>query len=192
MFQFILTLLFIIGIIIVNGDLNLLQRVVGAMNTFTVSFFGHREIERPFVIEQRLETVITDLIKTKDYIEFLVGRDGEFDQLASSTVRSVAKRLEYGNTALVLVLPYMRAEYRDNEESYHRYYDEVEICEESATAYPAAAFKKRNRAMVDRCDLVICCVERKEGGAYSTMRYAERSGKNILNLAVDKNFSDKM
>lgn len=162
------------------------------MNTFTVSFFGHREIERPFVVEQRLETVITDLIKTKDYIEFLVGRDGEFDQLASSTVRRVTKRLEYGNTALVLVLPYMRAEYRDNEESYHRYYDEVEICEESATAYPAGAFKKRNRAMVDRCDLVICCVERKEGGAYSTMRYAERSGRNILNLADDKLFSDKM
>ena len=46
--------------------------------------------------------------------------------------------------------------------------------------------------MVDRSDLVICCVERKEGGAYSTIRYAERSGKSILNLADDKNFSDKM
>ena len=162
------------------------------MNTFTVSFFGHREIERPFVIEQRLEAVITDLMKKKEYIEFFVGRDGEFDQLASSTVCRVAKRLEYGNTALVLVLPYMRAEYRDNEDSFHKYYDEVVICEESAAAYSAAAFKKRNRVMVDRSDLVICCVERKEGGAYSTIRYAERSGKSILNLADDKNFSDKM
>ncbi|MBQ3842333.1 MAG: hypothetical protein II820_06560 [Ruminiclostridium sp.] len=162
------------------------------MNTLTVSFFGHREIEHPFEIEKRLESVVTDLIKKKDYIEFLVGRDGEFDQLASSTIRRVAKRLEYGNTALVLVLPYMRAEYRDNEDRFHEYYDEVEICEESATAYPAAAFKKRNRSMVDRSDLIICCVERKEGGAYSTMRYAERSGKEILNLADDKLFSDKM
>lgn len=40
------------------------------MNTFTVSFFGHREIERPFGIEKRLESVVTDLIKKKDYIEF--------------------------------------------------------------------------------------------------------------------------
>lgn len=162
------------------------------MNIYTVSFFGHREMEHPFEIEKRLEAVITNLINKKDYIEFLVGRDGEFDQLASSTVCRVAKRLEYGNTALVLVLPYMRAEYRDNEDSFHEYYDEVEICGKSATAYPAAAFKKRNRSMVDRSDLVICCVERKEGGAYSTMRYAERSGKEILNLADDKLFSDKM
>ncbi len=58
--------------------------------------------------------------------------------------------------------------------------------------YPAAAFKKRNRSMVDRSDLVICCVDRKEGGAYSTMSYAECSGKEILNLADDKLFSDKM
>lgn len=112
------------------------------MNIYTVSFFGHREIDCPIVIEKRLEAVITDLIKDKEYVEFLVGRDGEFDQLASSTVRRVTKRLEYGNTALVLILPYMRAEYRDNEESFHRYYDAVEICEESASAYPAAAFKK--------------------------------------------------
>ncbi len=162
------------------------------MNTYTVSFFGHREIDRPFVIEKRLEAVIADLIKSKEYVEFLVGRDGEFDQLVSSTVRRVTKRLEYGNTSLVLVLPYMRAEYRDNEESFHRYYDAVEICEESASAYPAAAFKKRNRSMVDRSDLIIYCVERKEGGAYSTMQYAERSCKNILNLADDRLFSDKM
>ena len=162
------------------------------MKTYTVSFFGHREIDRPFVIEKRLEAVIADLIKSKEYVEFLVGRDGEFDQLASSTVRRTARNLGYANTALVLVLPYMRAEYRDNEESYLKYYDEVEICEESASAYPASAFKRRNRSMVDRADLVICCVERKQGGAYSTIRYAERSGKNILNLADDKLFSDKM
>ena len=161
------------------------------MNTYTVSFFGHREIDRPFFIEKRLEAVITELIKVKEYVEFLVGRDGEFDQLASSTVRRTARNLGYVNTALVLVLPYMRAEYRDNEESYLKYYDEVEICEESASAYPASAFKRRNRSMVDRSDLVICCVERKQGGAYSTIRYAERSGKNILNLADDNFFPEE-
>ena len=159
------------------------------MNTYTVSFFGHREIDRPFIIEKRLEAVIADLIKSKEYVEFLVGRDGEFDQLVSSTVRRVARSLGYANTALVIVLPYMRAEYRNNEESYLKYYDEVEICEESASAYPAAAFKIRNGSMVDRSDLVICCVERKQGGAYSTMQYAERSGKKILNVADDSRYS---
>lgn len=136
------------------------------MDTYTVSFFGHRRVERPFLIEKQLEKLITELVKNKDYIEFLVGRDGEFDQIVASTVRRVVARVGYGNTALVLILPYMRADYRDNKESFLRYYDEVEICD-SASAYPLSAFRIRNRYMIDRSDLVICYAEKKEGGAYA-------------------------
>lgn len=57
------------------------------MNLYAVSFFGHRQIDNVFAIEQRLETLIRELLTTKEYVEFLVGRDGEFDQLVSSTVR---------------------------------------------------------------------------------------------------------
>jgi predicted Rossmann fold nucleotide-binding protein DprA/Smf involved in DNA uptake len=39
--------------------------------------------------------------------------------------------------------------------------------------------------MVDRSDMVICCIERKEGGAYQTIRYAEKQGKHIVNVADD-------
>lgn len=57
------------------------------MNTYTVSFFGHRQIDNPFQVEQQLEKLISDLLRHKEFVEFLVGRDGEFDQLVSSTVR---------------------------------------------------------------------------------------------------------
>lgn len=63
------------------------------MDTFTVSFFGHREIENGFEVERCLEEIITDLIRSKEYVEFLVGRDGEFDLLASSGGQAAA-----GNT----------------------------------------------------------------------------------------------
>ena len=53
------------------------------LNTFTVSFFGHRVIEDPLRIEQHLETLIRKLLQEKEYVEFLVGRDGEFDQIVS-------------------------------------------------------------------------------------------------------------
>lgn len=56
------------------------------MNTFTVSFFGHRQIDNPFQVELQLEKIICSLLKRDEYIEFLVGRDGEFDQLVSSTI----------------------------------------------------------------------------------------------------------
>ena len=57
------------------------------MNIYTVSFFGHREIERPIEIENHLDKLLHDLINQNEYIEFLIGRDGEFDLLASSAIK---------------------------------------------------------------------------------------------------------
>ncbi len=98
------------------------------MNLFAVSFFGHREVDDPFVIEQQLEAIVRELLHSKEYVEFLVGRAGEFDQLVSSTIRRCKRTIRDDNSSLVLVLPYMTAEYRNNEQSFHEYYDEIEIC----------------------------------------------------------------
>ena len=152
------------------------------MDIYTVSFFGHRQIENAVDVERKLEAKISELIKTKQYVEFLVGREGEFDILAASVVKRVKKQMDYGNCSLVLVLPYMKAEFRDNEKDFLDYYDDVEICEQSAKAHYKSAMQIRNRAMVDRSDLVICCIQHKSGGAYKTVRYAERIGKQILYL----------
>ncbi len=107
------------------------------MTIHTVSFFGHRFIEKPLLIEQRLETLIRKLLKEKEYIEFLVGRDGEFDQIVSSTIRR--SKQEYGgdNSAHVWVLPYLTAEFRDNEESFRQYYDDLRfLCRLSFQSCP--------------------------------------------------------
>ena len=155
------------------------------MNIFTVSFFGHRMIGRPFLIEQQLEKLIRKLLTEKEYVEFLVGRDGEFDQLVSSSVRRCKRAIRDDNSALVWVMPYETAEYRDNEDAFHNYYDEVEVCGTSAVGHFKGAHQKRNCEMVDRSDLVVFFVERETGGAYQTMRYAEKNGKQYINLAID-------
>ena len=152
------------------------------MKVFTVSFFGHRQINNVFVIEQRLQEVIQELLISKEYVEFLVGRDGEFDQLVASTVRRCKRAIRDDNSALVLVLPYATAEYRNNEQSFHEYYDEIEICTESAEKHFKSAHQTRNRSMVDRSDLVVFCVEHNSGGAYQTMQYAKKVNANIINF----------
>ncbi len=152
------------------------------MNLYAVSFFGHRQIDNVFVIEQRLEMMIRELLLSKEYVEFLVGRDGEFDQLVASTVRRCKRTVRDDNSALVLVLPYATAEYRNNEQSFQTYYDEVEICAESAEKHFKSAHQIRNRTMVDRSDLVVFCVEHNSGGAYQTMQYARKANTNIINL----------
>ena len=73
------------------------------MNLFAVSFFGHREVHDPFVIEQQLEAIVRELLHSKEYVEFLVGRDGEFDQLVSSTIRRCKRTIRDDNSSLVLV-----------------------------------------------------------------------------------------
>ncbi len=152
------------------------------MEIFTVSFFGHRELHSLSRYEDILEKHIRDLIQAKEYVDFLVGRDGDFDRLVSSTIIRCADKYGYGNTHHILVLPYMRAEYRDNMDSFLNYYDDVEICSSSSDAHYKSAITIRNRDMVDRSDFVIFCAEH-EGGAYRTMKYAEKQKKPYINIA---------
>jgi predicted Rossmann fold nucleotide-binding protein DprA/Smf involved in DNA uptake len=79
----------------------------------------------------------------------------------------------------------MTADCANNRESFENYYDRIEVCEAAASAHFKSAIQVRNRAMVDRSNLVICCIERKAGGAYQTIRYAEKQGKHIVNVADD-------
>lgn len=153
------------------------------LDIFTVAFFGHREINDSFKIEERLEEEIYRLLGEKEYVDFLVGRNGEFDQFASSAVLRVRKRYRDDNSSLILVLPYPKADYLNNVEYYEEYYSEIEISHVASVAHPKAAIQIRNREMVDRSDLIVCCIERESGGAWQTVKYAMEHGKTIINLA---------
>ena len=152
------------------------------MNTYTVSFFGHRMIDNALEIENRLEQFIRTILREHEYIEFLVGRDGDFDQLVSSAIRRCKREYRSDNSAHILVLPYLTAEFRDNEESFRDYYDEIEVCEASAVGHYKNAYQTRNRAMVDRADLIVFCIQHESRGAWQTMKYAKKQGKTCINL----------
>lgn len=152
------------------------------MYFYTVSFFGHRYIDYFYEIEQKLEEIIREIMKRHQALDFLVGRDGDFDQIVSSMIKRVKRNALDFNTSLVWVMPYPKAEYLNNKKSFEEYYDEIEICDESCDVHPKSAIQIRNRAMVDRSDLVIFYVEKNSGGAYRTMRYAKKSGKQIINI----------
>ncbi len=155
------------------------------LNIYTVSFFGHREIENPSEIEKRLEKLLRDIITQKEYVEFLIGREGEFDLLATSVIKRAVKNYGCGNTSLILVLPYMKAEYRNNKREYLEYYNEIEVCSESSKVHYKSAIQVRNRNMVERSDLVICCIQRNSGGAYKTVQYAKNQNCRTVNLAEE-------
>ncbi len=149
------------------------------LNIYTVSFFGHRIIEHGLETERWLDDLICSFIREKEYVDFLVGRNGEFDQLVSSAVRRAKKSIDDANSSLILVLPYMTAEYSNNKASFEDYYDEVDIC---SSAHYKSAFQERNRAMIDRSDFVVFCIDHDSGGAYQTARYAKKTDKPFINI----------
>ena len=152
------------------------------MEIYTVSFFGHRYIDNFYKIEEKLEEIIRKLIQEHEYIDFIVGRDGDFDQIVSSTIKRVKREVLDCNSSLIGVMPYLKAEYSNNKDNFEEYYDEIEVCYESSKAHPKSAIKIRNKVMVDRSDLVIFYVEITSGGAYQTMKYAEKQEKKIINI----------
>lgn len=133
------------------------------MNVFTISFFGHRIIDNPLVVEKALDELIQKLLREKEYVVFLVGRDGDFDQLVSSSVRCCKQKIRADNSSLVWVMPYTTTEFRDNEGYYQTYYDEIEVCESSAnvhytrtriscrSAYLTMCISKHPPAVIQRC-----------------------------------------
>lgn len=108
-----------------------------------------------------------------------IGRNGEFDIYAATVVKSVQNTMGKVNNALICALPYPEKDM----EYYEKYYDNVMIPECIEPSHPKGAILKRNRWMVEQADLMVCYVERVQGGAYTALKYAKKLEKQIINLA---------
>lgn len=149
------------------------------MKIFTVSLFGHRKIDDIRQLDEQLVTIIEGLIKTKTYVAFLIGRNGEFDEYAASVIKRAQKEMGRENNDLTLVLPYTVADLL----YYEKYYDHIIIPDAVNGAHPKSAITLKNRWMIEQSDLVIFFVKRNHGGAYAAQKYAEKLNKRIINLA---------
>ena len=148
------------------------------MDCFTVSLFGHREIDNYSCLEKQLIKIIKELIQTKSYVTFLIGRNGEFDIFASTVIKRIQNAMGKENNEFICVLPY----YEKDLEYYEKYYDGVTIPECVEKTHPKNAIIKRNKWMIEQSDLLLFYVERDFGGAYSALKYAEKLKKPIINL----------
>jgi len=150
------------------------------MKTFTVSFFGHRRLENALEIERLIEGIVKPILRENEFVEFLIGRDGEFDILVASIIRRCKRIIRNDNSSLVWVLPYPTAELNRDLEEFQNYYDSIEI---NHASHYKSAHQERNRQMIDRSDLVVCYVAHSDGGAYQSMKYTKTQKKRIINIA---------
>lgn len=151
----------------------------------TVSLFGHRIIEDYNTVESKLYELLRIVMQNGSReMEFLVGRNGDFDLMAASVIRKLKKETGNENAFLTLVLPYETAELRNNTESFESYYDSIEICDSQNFKFAIVA---RNRDMIDRSDMVVVYVKNESGGVYQSLKYAEKNQKRIINLYHTQN-----
>ncbi|MBP3437390.1 MAG: hypothetical protein J6K61_05750 [Clostridia bacterium] len=61
------------------------------LTTYTVTFAGHRDIDQYKKVAEKLYEVVSDFIRTKEFVEFYVGDNGDFDRLAASVIRRAKK-----------------------------------------------------------------------------------------------------
>ena len=149
------------------------------MDIYRVAFIGHREILSNIAqIEYELEKNVKELISVHEFVEFYIGRNGDFDIIAASAIKRACKNCNSNNCELILVLPYANKD----ECYFEHYYDNILYPIDSKTHYKNA-IQKRNEWLIENTDLLIAYVEPDHsGGALKTLQYAIKNNKNIKNL----------
>lgn len=152
---------------------------------YCCSFTGHRKIEdgKEEILKEKLREKLIELIE-KDVYCFLAGGALGFDTIAATTVLSLKK--EYSHIKLYLILPCKNQTASWNSEDRYIYEDIKEKCDGylySSESYFRGCMHKRNRALADMSDYLICYLTEDKGGTAYTVNYAKEKNKIIYNIA---------
>ena len=145
------------------------------------TFAGHREVlERG--IEDRVVDAICSIIEAETNFCFYTGGMGEFDQMCASVVRRMKREYTNKEIRLVLVVPYMKQSINTYGSILLAQYDEIVVPDELADCHYKKAITLRNRWMAEQSQHMIAYVAKRYGGAYTSMKYAEKIGLTVRNL----------
>ena len=154
------------------------------LDIFRVSFIGHRVVDEYRQVEEELDEVIELLHRKYGFVEYNVGRNGEFDELATQAVRRFRREWEEW-CELTLVEPYPVA----NLDIIEKSYDSV-IIPTDRKCHFKAAIGERNKWLAENCDMMIVYIKRDYGGAYKCYKHAQELGVPIMNIADNIKYKD--
>lgn len=136
-----------------------------------VTFCGHADFYETEDVRVWLKETVEGLIR-RGADDFLLGGYGRFDACAASVVWELKK--QYPAIRSTLVLPYLDRK--------------VDATKYDTTLYPPLekvprrfVISKRNEYMVNEADIVVAYVTHDWGGAATTLAYAKRRKKEIMN-----------
>jgi len=127
------------------------------------------------MLEKKLEQALTTILSEHTALTVLLGRQGNFDRIATGVLREVKDK--YKGLTWYIVLENLP--YKENNT------EETILPEGIETVFPRFAIKWRNRWMVDNSDIVIVYMTRSTGGTAQLAKYARSQGKRMVNLAEE-------
>ena len=149
------------------------------MQSYKIVLFGHRDLYCYNKLEKDLYMLLKALAQEKDFLEIYLGRDGDFDIVAFTVVKRVQREIGKGKIRLILVLPHEEKGMK----AYEGDYDGVIHLSLPPEAYLLGPQIKRDRWMLEICDLAVCCVTHERDTAHALLTYTGKLGKKCINLA---------
>ena len=160
---------------------------------YRVSFTGYRPEKLPFFSEDdpmcadlknRLSKQIKKLIED-GADEFFSGMARGIDTWAAEAVLEL--KHEYPNIKLIAVIPCPEQADSWSREDQDRYRGILEACDKKLVIsphYSKGCMQKRNRALVDICDILVTVFDGQSGGTKQTVDYAKSKGRKTLMIPI--------
>ena len=158
---------------------------------YSVSFTGYRPEKMPFPNEEHprcaaLKTRLRELIEKciKDGADcFFSGMARGTDMWCAEIVLELKKT--YPNIKLCAIIPCRTQTSGWTDEEKRRYDSISQECDSVvciSESYTKSCMMKRNRALVDCCDLLIAVYDGQPGGTAHTVSYAQSKSKKIITV----------
>jgi len=159
--------------------------IVNHLKKNTCCFTGHRilPLQQANQIVKRLNTEIDNLI-CQGVTDFISGGALGFDQVAAYMV--IRKRQQGENVRLIFALPCREQDKdwtADQQKHYRSLLSEADEVRYISEEYNDSCMKERNHHMVDNARHCICALLHSRSGTAQTIRYAQKSGLHIINVA---------
>ena len=145
------------------------------------AFTGHRVLANTDFDELLLERVIENLIKTGTK-RFLCGMAIGFDLKCAQAVAALKGKYDI---ELVAYLPCANQSERFSDKNKRLYNEMLSACDEVIILEPEyvrGCMQKRDRYLVDNCDVLVSFLRRNSGGTHYTVNYAKKLNKKIISL----------
>ena len=149
---------------------------------YACALTGHRSLEADFP-KEKLRRILLTLITQKNVTRFYCGMALGFDLIACEML--VSLQADFPQIQVIACIPCPEQAAKFSRLNKQKYEGMVALCNEKivlSPQYTPYCMHQRNRYMVEQAKYLICYLRKSTGGTASTVNYAQKLGREIINL----------